>query len=238
MKLAGIDGCRAGWCVAVQEKERVQLVLYPSIADFVKAHPDLTHYLIDMPIGLGEENCLREIDLLAKKHLPSRQRASIFMTPCREAVYAKDYQTAKAINKIILGKSISIQAWNICSKIKELDQFLIQHSEYRSRFYECHPEIAFYKLAGQVEQLPSKKTNLGIDKRKYILEKAFPNAGQWINDALKRYLRKEVKIDDLIDALVLLQTASSNTNQPLSQIVGQHQTDAKGIPMRMVFRDK
>ncbi|MEM8908091.1 MAG: DUF429 domain-containing protein [Bacteroidota bacterium] len=231
--IAGIDACRAGWCVAFQIENTIQLKLYPQLIQCIEELGWLDRYLIDIPIGLSEENRLREIDHLAKALLPGKKSASIFISPSRAAVYADHYAAAKTANRALLGKSISIQAWNICPKIREIDQLLQAHHSYSARFYECHPEITFKMLNGGQVVSASKKTEEGRRARRFLLQQSIPQSETIIEDALNHYLRKAVQEDDILDALALLRTAQFAS--PLGQVVGKHPTDAKGLPMRMVF---
>ena len=81
--------------------------------------------LIDIPIGLGSIESERKIDQLLRNNLSSNFKQTVFNTPNRNAVYAKDYKHSRELNKLETNKSVSIQSWNICPKIKEVDSFLL-----------------------------------------------------------------------------------------------------------------
>lgn len=84
--LAGVDGCRKGWIVALahswpsQEPVRFEFCL-----DF-NAVLDMTHacdaVAVDMPIGLPDGKEVRECDSCAREAL-KRQHSSIFLAPPR-----------------------------------------------------------------------------------------------------------------------------------------------------------
>ncbi|WP_026886848.1 DUF429 domain-containing protein [Clostridium beijerinckii] len=50
--------------------------------------------------------------------------SSIFNTPCRQAVYAKNYTKAIEENKTNLGVSLSPLSYGICDKIREIDDVI------------------------------------------------------------------------------------------------------------------
>ena len=88
------------------------------MTELISLHPDLECIFIDIPIGLSSENFKRNIEEIMRKYLPKRG-STIFTPACRKAVYAENYDEAKANNKKILGKSLSIQSFNISKKIKQ-----------------------------------------------------------------------------------------------------------------------
>ena len=63
---AGIDGCRAGWVVAYREGGEVNLVVIGRLSDInVALAPDAS-VMIDMPIGLTDDNSVRNCDASAR----------------------------------------------------------------------------------------------------------------------------------------------------------------------------
>ena len=124
--MIGIDGCKYGWCVAHGEIDSVQLILIKQIEEVRDLIKRYTTALIDMPMGLPDSDHPRSVEMQARKMLPHRA-SSIFQTPCRKAVYARDYKQALQHHRDYAGKGISIQSWHICPKIKEVDIFLRDH---------------------------------------------------------------------------------------------------------------
>jgi len=71
-------------------------------------------------------------------------------------------------------RGVSIQAFGIFSKIRELDALLIERPELRGRVIESHPEAAFWQLNGRrAMELPKKvkgRVNAaGMEERKALL---------------------------------------------------------------------
>lgn len=154
----------------------------------------------------------------------------MFSIPCRAAIYADDYRQACEVNQQVQGKKFSIQTWNICRKIQELDRFLVRHPEARDHFYESHPELAFARLAGGVA-LPSKKSLEGFNLRLALLRQHLPDVEALVQRTLTATKRAQVAKDDVLDALVLSITGAL-ANEALIDSAGR---DERGIPIRMVI---
>lgn len=86
----------------------------------------------------------------SRKELGPRA-STIFPVPCRQAVYAGSEEEQKQANIQVLGKSLAKQSISIIPKIRELDEFMDNHLEYRNRILESHPELAFTRLSGSVQ---------------------------------------------------------------------------------------
>lgn len=91
----------------------------------------------------------------ARGHLKGKA-PSIFNVPCRQAVYLKGYKNANEKNREILGKGITLQSFGICSKIKEVDEFLNNNQNWKNKLREGHPEICFSKLNNGVAVVENK----------------------------------------------------------------------------------
>ncbi len=204
MDYIGIDGCRGGWLFSViNEKNEISIQLFTKLSEGLELLNKADRILIDMPIGLVQKkDKVREIDRQIRAELSGPFRSSVFTIPCKQAVYAGSYQEASRINKDVLGKGISIQAWNICSKIKELDMFLAHHPELQYKMKETHPELTFQKIAGH-QLNHKKKTKEGEEERLDILEIRNNQIRKIYHHFRKEFLKKHVANDDLLDSLVL-----------------------------------
>lgn len=199
---AGIDGCKSGWLMVKHSEEGYAFGVYSNIQDLVIEHTDIQRVLIDIPLGLSGASFKRTIDARLKKELGVRH-STVFMSPCREAVYADDYETAKAKNKRIEGKSISIQAFHISSKIREVDTF-ITSGRHSVQIIESHPEFCFKHLNNKNILLSNKKSLEGEQERLNILSKYDAELVDVYQKIRQATLRKAVANDDIIDALCLV----------------------------------
>jgi len=198
----GIDACRKGWCVTGKVGHVLVWGCYNDINDVIAAYPNVDRILIDIPIGLSSKGYMRTVDAKARKQL-SKRKSSIFSPPCREAVFTSTYKDALEINKQITGKGISIQAYNISSKIREIDEWFNQ-KPIGLEVLEAHPELCF-KTLNRCEDLQfSKHQNEGIKERQEILFYHNTELKPLYEDILNTYKRSEVKPDDILDAMALL----------------------------------
>ena len=222
---AGIDGCRGGWIVAYTDQHSIVVNWIGSLYELKEL--GIRSCLIDMPIGLSAE---RHIDQDLRQVLKPVRHHSVFSTPVRAAVYSDEYVLAKSINKEATGKSISIQSWNICPKIKEVDQF-IQDTSNDFTAIESHPEYCFYRLNQNKHLQHKKSTPAGVDERIKLLHTYKAEYTKAFELALKSFPRKAVKADDILDALCLHLTGQHE----LGYIKNEPIKDEKGITMQIAF---
>jgi predicted RNase H-like nuclease len=233
MKYIGVDACRKGWfTVCFDPYKRWTIGIFDSIDNLWKMfHMDCL-ILIDIPIGLpgsGKRRC----DVEARKILKQRS-ASVFPVPCRQAVHANTHANACQLNKEILDVKLSIQAWNISKKIREVDNLLLSNTKARRRVRESHPEICFWALADNRPMRYYKKTGRGFSERIKILNRIYPSSPDIIRAALTRYRRKDLARDDILDAMVLAITARV-ASQSIVTIPKHPEKDPKGLSMEIVY---
>lgn len=222
----GVDGCRAGWCIVFEANEQLQCTVIERLS--ILRLQNIERCLIDMPIGLAPE---RHIDQDLRERLKPHRHHSVFSVPVREAVYAEDYAEAKAKNIKASNKSVSIQSWNICPKIKALDILLIEQPNYKDRFMEAHPELCFMMLNKQTHLQHKKSTKEGQLERLDILRR-FDNRSEGVfQNALADYKRSELKADDILDALVLF----ISNQQELEFIANNPLRDQHKIRMQIAY---
>ena len=174
MKIFGIDGAPNGWSVAYQDdKGEIVLSHTHSLKELFTRFPDASHIAIDMIIGLPAQ--AQKGGRLAEKEarkLLSPRGSVIFSSPCRDAVYAANYQDSLVINRKSSPDQVGLskQSFNICPKVKEVDQFLLTNTQFQSRIYETHPELSFWEMNKQ-EKLQSKHSKEGREQRITLLKK-------------------------------------------------------------------
>jgi predicted RNase H-like nuclease len=217
MRVAGVDGRRGGWVVAIVDLaaaprlESLEYVapLAPTLAD------DLAVIAIDMPIGLSDEGP-RACDLAARKLLqPHGTR--VFPAPPRVALaHTRDYDAACRASISATGKSLSKQTWNLLPAIAEVDALADDN-----RIVECHPELAFALMQGHpVDE--RKKTPEGRAVRLDLLRKWLPDLGD------------PAYGDDGLDALACAWSASRvAAGSAIVVPTGDLPRDSAGRPMRI-----
>ncbi|WP_457558777.1 DUF429 domain-containing protein [Candidatus Harpocratesius sp.] len=241
----GVDGCRGGWIVAVIHNNRfINWEVFETIQDLWSKYGtsplNASRILIDIPIGLVERGLnTRECDAFARSVLKRPRSSSIFNPPCRSALYAKDYDLANKINRKFTKKGISIQAWNISKKIKEVDLFLRQNLYLNRIIWESHPEICFWALNQKKSMKNNKRSKAGIKERLTLLKNWMNKCEITIETDLLSYgnfSSKKVQKDDKIDSLVLALTATG--------LIGDFKTfpenptfDELNLPQRIVYSE-
>ena len=123
-QVAGIDGCRAGWCIATFYNSGISMHIAPNLHEMVDIIRDAEIALIDIPLGLTDHQFSRTIETSMRSVLPPRKKSSVFTPPCREALLASTFEMAKKKNLNVTGKKISLQSFYIMPKIREADDLL------------------------------------------------------------------------------------------------------------------
>ena len=228
----GIDGCKYGWICAQLKNEAISLTLFGHINEVKKL--DSQRIFIDIPIGLSDQFNTRTIDFELRKLLSKKRKSSVFTPPIREALEAPTYQLGNQINKSISGKGISIQAWNIGHKIKEVNQFLSQNHLYQKKMSESHPELCF-ELLNNGPLNHSKKTLSGMEERIKIINEYINISFQEIRNFGKECKSDKAKLDDIIDAIVLSLSAMRWEMSGKRQITQEKEKDTFKLPFNIKY---
>ncbi|WP_462327276.1 DUF429 domain-containing protein [Desulfobaculum sp.] len=246
--IAGVDGTRDGWVVAIADgwpcPSAPRMHLAATFAEVVTLTADCDAVAVDMPLGLPSRGDVRQCDELARKELAARSgpdvKASsrVFLAPPREAVYGhggspKVFQTLHREHR---GVGAGLPVWGIVPKLIEADEALCAQPALQDRIVECHPELAFARLAGQV--LPSKHAAPGVLQRMALLSR---HITEFHDIALSGAFRSAT-VDDILDALVCLSTAAylateADISSPQSRRLPSQSVprDARGLRMEIWF---
>jgi predicted RNase H-like nuclease len=228
----GVDGCSGGWLAVDYDPDTggVDHGLYETFTTIVDDHAGADRLLVDMPVGLPEAG-RRRCDEAARERLGSRA-STVFFAPCRPVLDAPDHETASALNREHTGYGLSIQAWHLVPKIREVDDVLRASDEARETVVEAHPELCFAAF-GEGPVADPKATPAGRRERLDRLAPLLSDADGVYESCLDAYLRKEVKRDDVLDAVVLALSAS----RPLTRVpaVADEEVprDVAGLPMEI-----
>ena len=99
-------------------------------------------------------------------------------------------------------RKITIQAFGILPKVRQIDEILCADENLPLRIIESHPEAAFCVLNGGSEMQHGKKTLAGAaERRAMLLRCGFPK--EFVNSPPP----KGSKTDDFLDACVMLLVA-------------------------------
>lgn len=229
----GADGCKGGWIVAILGND-LQIERLSSVDEILETYPDYSAFLIDMVIGLRNSVEQLRPDDIARKELKHRG-STLFPVPSRAAVYKETYEEQKKANIKTLGKSLSKQASAIIPKIREVDEFMSAHPEFKNRIDESHPELAFARLNGSV-LLTRKKDAAGIDERLKVIKRYIP--GIRIPDLYVKAKELRCNVDDIADAICLAVTAKLKSEGLCETIPESPEMDNNGLYMKLTVPKK
>ena len=229
---SGADGCRAGWVVISKDLDSGSICwrLCCAARELVHSQPTPQVLAIDIPIGLPERGP-RACDLEARQLLGPPRARSVFPAPIRPVLSASSYVEACQLRFEVEGKKMSLQAWAIVPKIREVDELLCHDPELSARVREVHPEVSFYFLAGGQALQHSKKKRAGREERRKLLEPLF---GAWLLEAVSERARLASAEDDVLDAFVALWTAERIATGAAITIPCAPPRDTFGLRMEIV----
>jgi predicted RNase H-like nuclease len=243
---AGVDGCKAGWiAVTRQHGSDPQVQIFGQFSQLCAALPSAI-IAVDMPIGLLDRigRGGRGPEALLRPHLGERQ-SSLFSIPSRAAIYAEPgpfasseewyaaHRRASAVARETSDppKAISIQAFALFAKIREIDALLVAEPDFRKRIIESHPEAAFWRLNGERAMRLLKKIKgainpAGMEERRALLISLGLKSG-----FLAQSLPRGVGEDDFLDACAMLLVAERRAAGLAVPVPDPPLVDALGIPI-------
>ena len=245
LPVAGVDGCKAGWIAAVRlPGEAPTVAIHGTMEALVDALPDDSIIAVDMPIGLPDFTGAggRGPEKLVRRFLGQRQ-SSVFSIPSRAAIYAElgpfasvedwyaAHRRASAVARATSDppRGVSIQAFGMFSKIREIDRLLIGRPDLRVRLFESHPEAAFWKLNADVAmQLPKKVKNrineLGMEERRELLIRSgLPESFVRLRPP------RGAAADDFLDACAMLLIAARHSRGETVSFPDPPPRDGRGL---------
>jgi len=244
--VAGADGCKAGWiAVLLEPGEAPRAAVFAEFAALVAALPATAVIAVDMPIGLPEftRRGGRGPEALVRPLLKQRQ-SSVFSIPSRAAVYAGEqpftsleawyaaHRAASAIARHTSDppRSVSIQAFGIFSKIREIDRLLVSRPQLRDRVIESHPEVAFWQLNGRAAMNLPKKVKgrvnpAGMQERRTLL------VAQGYDRTFLERTPRGAGADDFLDAAAVMLVARRRAFGQAISFPDPPGRDERGLPL-------
>lgn len=235
---AGVDGCRCGWCVVQLDRNHAwHIHLVENINTLAPLIETSVLTLIDIPIGLlDNDGPQRECDQQARRVLGMPRASSVFPAPSRTATYAASYEQACSLNQQRLGRKLSKQSWNIAAKIREIDELLLKQKHLATKLRESHPEVCFWALNNKIPMRFNKKKPSGHEERLALLAHYLPQARDILEAARVKYSRKDLAVDDILDAIVLA-VAAQLGNQNLHTLPVDPPKDRQNLTMEITYPD-
>jgi predicted RNase H-like nuclease len=230
--VAGVDGAPGGWAVVVMERKRSSIQKVANLSELLETNPNIELIAVDVPIGLLDAYLLggRDCDRAARIFLKGLRARSVFPAPVRSVLSAKTFEKACDYSQASapLGKKITMQAYRILNKIKEIDDLLRDRPELREIVREVHPEVSFRELAGR-PMCHHKGTRSGQEERREALARFFPELK--LMEIEKAGRQQRLIIEDILDACVACWSArrlATDQGRSLPDVVP---LDRTGLPM-------
>jgi predicted RNase H-like nuclease len=209
--LAGVDGCKRGWIIAMAESWpfheplRIEFCLdFNAVLEAIQACQVVA---VDIPIGLPDASDIRDCDLGAQRALGSK-RSSVFLTPPRFCLEARGPVEFQRMHRGIRGKGAGLPVWGIVPKMLEvnrlMEKLVSSDPTLQDRIIEFHPELTWQYLAGSTK-LSSKRCAEGVLQRISLLQQLTPG---WL-PPFPQKISGNPAIDDVLDAIAGISAAQN-----------------------------
>jgi len=241
-QVAGVDGCKAGWLVAVASvtKESSQtgavcffklkrILVASTFTEVLSKTSDCELVCVDIPIGLSNGDKPRECDLAARKVLGGQRASSVFPAPIRPCLSTNEYKVANTICRTFSGKGLSKQSFALLEKIRQVDNLMTPALQRRIR--EIHPEISFWALNNKQPIQQNKKTVPGQAQRHRLLQGVFTD----MDSILAQVPPRGYVMDDALDALAAAWTAGQAVVGKTETLPEDPELDSKGLRMEILY---
>lgn len=231
-RIAGIDGCKAGWFVVAADASlnTIDYFVAADIHGAAAALHDGTVVGIDIPIGVPDAGP-RQCDSAARRLLSPGRTSSVFPAPIRPILGVRDYRQACDLRESVDGKRMSAQAFNILHKIDEVDRFVRAKSSID--LLEVHPELAFVAINNGAPMRHAKRTAEGFNERYARLAGHFETSV--LDAALGAFPRSKVARDDVLDAFAVLLAAARISTGQGRRVPAESVLDSAGIEMSIWY---
>lgn len=113
----------------------------------------------------------------------------------------------------------------------EVDRFLRNHSNYVTRIFESHPELAFWRMNDETPLSLPKKVKSRVHPPGLALRRDLLRRAGMPDEALSLEPPKGAGPDDLIDALACLVTARHIFEKTARSFPPSPPRDEHGLPM-------
>jgi predicted RNase H-like nuclease len=238
--LAGVDGCKKGWIVAIGQSwpchEPIRIEFCPDFKAVLETTHTFEAVAVDMPIGLPDGSYSRDCDLSAQKGL-GRRRSSVFSAPPRSCIEATNVRDFQSMHKAIMGKGAGLPVWGIVPKMLEVNRLMEERvandPTVQDRIIEFHPELTWQRLADP-SKLSSKRGAEGVLQRLGLLERLSQG---WL-PSFPQKISGNPAIDDVLDAVVGISAAQCFLDRPESvqrHPSGEPRQNSRGLRMEIWY---
>lgn len=233
--VAGACGGRNGWVITRRELDggSISLRHLKVLSELVKEKDAPKYICIAIPIGLlekaapGGRQCERE----GRKLLGYPRSACIFSPPVRQAIKAKTFEEVQEINRSTSEHKVGVgrQSFGMLPRIREVDSIMTPKLQKQVR--ECHPEISFFQMNGEVALNSFKAALLGQRERQQLLEYQWNTGLGHLMNSLRPAL---INASEILESMAACWTAERVAKKEAFVLPAKRQKDSKGLVMEIV----
>ena len=228
--LVGVDGCRGGWIAVAEWCDSLDARVHQSWLSLVSNAKPEALIAVDIPIGLPARGP-RACDVEARRFLGVPRSSSVFPAPVRACLASGSYETVAARHRRADGRGLSKQAFHLLPKIRQLDEYLLEHTQDIPRIHEVHPEVSFATWNGGRALQHSKARAAGRAERQQLIDAI------WKGERERLWSRVQgsgCRPDDLNDAFAALWTAVRIVRGTARRRPQATETDEHGLRMEII----
>lgn len=239
MRVAGVDGFKAGWVVAHlelqgQKRLRTRIEVAEHFKDVYERTKACEAVAVDIPIGLSND-APRACDTAARALLGKRS-SSVFPAPLRCVLVETSHAAANRLSKRRARIGTPAQTFALVPKILEVDEIITPRLQ--ERVFEVHPELSFRALNEGRSLEFSKRSAIGVLQRLRLLLRVGIDV-QTVLGELERSARPglegKVGLDDVLDALAAAWSAQRKVQGLAEQATEEVQFDSEGLRMQITW---
>lgn len=200
---------------------------------WVEYGDDADRILLDVPVGLPEDEPTRRCDELARAVLGPRADA-LPSPPVREAVRKRRFAAAERVHRRHTGADLSEAGFALAPAIVAVEDLLSEAGAARRVLVESHPELCFRAFADEPLSHP-RTVAAGYAERLRTLASFDRDAPPTVQRAAEDTAGEAVSVADVLDAVALAYTARPG-EADLRSLPPSPPADAQGRPMRLAYR--
>jgi predicted RNase H-like nuclease/5'-deoxynucleotidase YfbR-like HD superfamily hydrolase len=128
------------WHAAVLSDGACEFASAGTLWEICSRYKNADVLLTDLPVGLPENK--EDESMRPESELRKRiSGANVSAVPCRQAVHAKDDNTAREENIRVLGRTISPNQMALRSVLREIDELFVNHTEWKHVLRESRAQV-------------------------------------------------------------------------------------------------
>jgi predicted RNase H-like nuclease len=222
--VAGVTPCAPGWLVASAKLHGATFApelprIFDSFAEVLDDRPSFSVIALNAPVGYAADDSQggRTCDRMARALL-GRRGSTVHNAPTRASLELSSSEMSDNLDAVT----------NVL--LRRYREVAMEMAPYRQRtVFECHPELSFFQINGDVPLRWSKKFEVGVEERRELLTKRVPGVERILEAELD-----DVPISHLLDVAAMLWTARRIFARAGTRLPSDPEWDKEGLRMEFV----